>query len=198
MSENIAQILDIGCGPESIAPAVYSHIQHMRVTRLDGNPENEPDYLHDITQPLPEELLGAFDIVLASHVVEHVDRDQVNNVMRNIASAVRNHGEVMVIVPAMEWAAREIIEGRDNAGVQGLIFGGQKNPLDYHRCGFTLKSLRFMVELAGLIPRKAYQSVFTIQMYGHTFNALQDIVVATRIDELNEVQDGSLQQSTNG
>ena len=186
MSENIAQILDIGCGPESIAPVIYSHIEHMQVTRLDGLAENKPDVLHDITQPLPEELLGAFDIVLASHVVEHVDRDQVNIVMRNIASAVRNHGEVMVIVPAMEWAAREILEGRENAGVQGAIFGGQQNPLDYHRCGFTLKSLRYMIELAGLIPRKAYQSPLTIEMYGHTTNALQDIVIATRIDELSE------------
>ena len=188
MSENITKLLDVGSGRSSIAPIIYEYIPNLQVTRLDGNPENEPDILHDITQPLPEELHGAFDIVLASHVVEHVDRDYVNVVMRHIASAVRNHGEVMILVPSMEWAAREILAGNDNVGVQGAIYGAQYGPLDYHRCGFTLKSLRFMVEIAGLTPRKAYQAPMAIELLERRYDAIQNIVIATRIDELNEVK----------
>ena len=192
MSENIVKILDVGSSANSIATTIYGHIPNLQVTRLDISPEAEPDVLHDITQPLPEELQGAFDIVLASHVIEHVDRDMVNVVMNHIASAVRNHGEVMVIVPSLEWACREILAGHENAGVQGIIFGAQRDKWDYHRCGFTLKALRFMVELTGLVVRKAYQSPMMVSLYGHDYPAIQNVVIATRIDELNEVQDGSL------
>ncbi len=176
------RILDIGSGPESVAAQIFESIEEKEIIRLDADPENSPDILHDITRPLPEEMRSQFDLVLASHVLEHVDRMQVVGTFRNVISAVKNRGEVWILVPSLEWTANEIINQRDGIHVQLAFFGGQKNPWDFHRCGFTLASLRQMVELCGLIVKKAYQSPFTIFSGETQFSAVQNIVIGARYD----------------
>jgi hypothetical protein len=185
------RILDVGCGvgPESSATdpnAVFSDVTDKEIVRLDANPDAHPDFIHDITQPLPEELRSAFDIVLCSHVMEHIRRPQVLDAFRNTISGVKNMGEVWFIVPSMEFAAGEILKHRDGASVQALIFGGQASDLDTHYCGYTLQALRFMVELCGLVVRKAYQAPFSIEVDGKSHTCIQNIVVGARYDGLND------------
>lgn len=188
------KILDVGSGIGSVAEKVFDFIQDKEITRLDADERVNPDIVHDITQPLPEEMRGQYDVVYISHVLEHVDRLKVIETFRNVIAAVRNLGEVWVVVPSMEWAANEIINRREGIHVQANIFGGQLTPFDYHKCSFTLFSLRQMVELCGLIIRRAYQSPFVIQLDGNRYNSLQNVVVAARYDALNdpaEAIDGS-------
>lgn len=179
------KILDVGSGSESVAAQVFDWIEDKDITRLDIDPALSPDILHDITCPLPDELRGAYDIVFVSHVLEHIDRTHVIDTFRNVAGAVRNMGEVWILVPSLEWAAGEILARREGLGVQGAIFGGQANEWDFHRTGFTLAALRQMVEICGLIIRKAYQSPFKIRFQEKEFGALQNIVIAVRYDGLN-------------
>ncbi len=176
------RILDIGSGPESVAAQIFESIQEKEIVRLDADADNNPDILHDITQPLPEELRSKFDLVLASHVLEHVDRYKVVDTFRNVISAVKNLGEVWILVPSLEWAANEVINQRDGVQVQLSVFGGQKNPWDFHRCGFTLASLRQMVEICGLIVKKAYQSPFKVWSGETQYDAIQNIVIGARYD----------------
>ncbi len=180
------RILDIGSGPESVAAQIFSGIPEKEIIRLDADPDNKPDIIHDITQPLPEELRSQFDLVLAAHVMEHIDRDKVVNTFRNVISSVKNMGEVWILVPSMEWAASELINQRDGVQVQLSIFGGQKNFWDIHRCGFTLAALRQMVEICGLIVRKAYQSPFKIWQADKEYTAIQNIVIGARYDGIND------------
>lgn len=181
-SKSSVKVLDIGSGSASVAAQVFSHLE-LDVTRMDADSNNKPDILHDITQPLPEELHGKFDIVYASHVLEHIDRNKVVGVFRNIIKAARNLGEIWILVPSMEWAANEIINRREGIHVQMNIFGGQQNEFDYHRCGFTLAALRQLAEISGLIVRKAYQSPFTIVSEGREYPSLQNVLIAVRFDE---------------
>ena len=180
------RILDVGSGAESVAAQVFDWLGEKEITRLDVHPDTKPDILHDITQPLPEELHGQFDIVFISHVLEHIDRPRVIEAFRNVISAVRNLGEVWVIVPSAEWAANEIINRREGIHVQMNIFGGQLHPWDYHKCSFTLLSLRQVVELCGLIVRRAYQSPFQIIHDGKQYGSLQNVVIGARYDALND------------
>jgi len=180
------KILDVGSGSESIATVIFGEIEDKQIVRMDADPDNCPDILHDITQPLPEELRGQFDLVLAAHVMEHIPRDHVVNSFRHVFSAVRDRGEVWVIVPSLEWAASEIVNKRDGVHVQALLYGAQTSALQNHLCGFTLASLRQMVEVCGLLVRKAYQSPFTIIVHDKQYSAIQNIVIGARVDMLED------------
>ncbi len=182
------KILDVGCGEASVAKVVFDWLEDKEITRLDGNPDAKPDILHDITEPLPEEYRNCFDIVYMSHVLEHIDRNKVINAFRYTASALKNMGEVWVVVPSLEWAASEILKKRDGIHVQGMIYGSQIAPLEFHRVGFTLLGLRQLMEVCGLLIRKAYQSPFEIHLADQKFACIQNVVVAIRYDHERETE----------
>jgi predicted SAM-dependent methyltransferase len=179
------RVLDVGSGLESAAGVVLEHL-NPDVVRLDVNPKCNPDILHDITNPFPEGLQDSFDVVYVSHVLEHIDRDQVITVLKNVIACLKDGGEIWLLVPSMEWAAEQVMHGRDHAGIQLALYGGQQNPNDYHRSGFTLNALRFMVESQGLFVRKAYTAPFLLGIYGKEYQALQNIVIAIRNDAWHE------------
>jgi SAM-dependent methyltransferase len=180
------KILDIGSGPGSFAEQVFAEIPDKKIVRLDIDPDKNPDVLHNITEPLPEEFRSQFDLVLVAHVVDHIPRVRVVEAMRNVISGVRNGGEVWFLTPSLEWAASELINQRDGMHIQGLIFGGQTDAFDFHYCGFTLASLRQMVEICGLIVRKAYQSPFTIQLGEKEYGCIQNVVIGARYDVVSD------------
>ena len=182
----MVKILDVGSGYESVAEKVFTWIEDKEIIRLDFNDEASPDIVHDITEPFPEELRNQFDIVYVSHVLEHIDRQKVINTFRNCTGALKNMGEIWAVVPSLEWAANEIINRREGIHVQGALYGGQDHPLDYHRVGFTLAALRQMIELCGLIVRKAYQSPFMTIFDGKEYQCLQNVVIGLRYDMAND------------
>lgn len=180
------KILDVGCGVDSVAKVVFDWIEDKEITRLDGDEKAKPDVLHDITEPLPEELRNKFDIVYMSHVLEHIERDKVINAFRYTISALKNMGEVWIVVPSLEWAAGEILKKNDGIHIQGMLFGGQLHPLDFHHVGFTLMGLRQLAEVCGLLIRKAYQAPFEVHLADRRFRCIQNVVVALRYDNGKE------------
>jgi len=180
------RILDVGCGADSVAKVVFDWIEDKEITRLDGNADAKPDILHDITEPLPQELRNSFDIVYMSHVLEHIDRDKVINTFRYTISALKNMGEAWIIVPSLEWAAGEIIKKNDGIHIQGMLYGSQLAPLEFHRVGFTLMGLRQLAEVCGLLVRKAYQAPFDVHLAERRFHCVQNVVVAMRYDSARE------------
>ena len=184
------KILDIGSGESSVADKVFQDAEK-EITRLDANADLNPDVVHDITTPLPDALLGQFDIVYCSHVMEHIDRTKVLSTMVNLSKGLKDRGEMWIVVPSLEWGAKEILNGRDGLQIQGLIFGGQQTPWDYHRVGFTLLGLRQCMEVIGLVVRKAYQSPFEIEanINGETifYKCIQNVVIAARVDGFHQL-----------
>ena len=176
----MVKILDIGSGVASVASVVFDDIQDKQIVRADVNPDLKPDVIFDITKPLPEELKGQFDIVYCSHMMEHIDRNKVFTAMDNLISAAKDMGEIWVIVPSMEWAANEILRGRDGIHIQGHIFGGQSNEWEYHRSGFTLSALRFLFESRKILVRKAYQAPFTLGYENQEFQCVQNVVIGLK------------------
>ncbi len=175
------KILDIGAGKEGTAQIVFNFLGDLEITRLDADPANEPDILFDIASgDLPEEHLGKADIVYASHVLEHIDRERVFQAVKNCALAVRPGGELWVSVPSLEWACKMILYGHDDAGVQLTLFGGQRDQWDYHRSAFTLAALRQLIDMMGLTVRRAYQAPLQLSWYGKDFTALQNVVIGYR------------------
>jgi len=153
---------------------LFDQYGEMEVTRLDIDPDVEPDIVHDLMNPLPEEHQGIYDVVLASHMLEHIEYRYVNQVVRNIVEAAKIGGEVWFFVPSMEWAAREIQLGRDGMGLQGTIFGGEMNQWDYHKTGFTLPLLAATLKAAGCKDIKGGGMRIDIVVLGETYPSYQN------------------------
>ena len=179
--ESKLSLLDVGCGP-NILPKDVLHYDVL--VRVDANPDNNPDYVHDIRNPLPEELHGKFDLVYLSHVLEHIDRVNVHNVVKNVSKAVKNGGELWIVVPSLEWTIERFDSFRPTDIVfHAMMFGGQRNEWDYHRSAFTLFDLRRIMEMAGLIVRRAYQTDFYITFGERKELARQNVIIGMRYDE---------------
>jgi hypothetical protein len=99
-----------------------------------------------------------------------------------VAGALKNMGEVWVLVPSMEWACAEILSMRHTLAVEAHIFGGQRGPWDFHKTGFTMRMLRILLESQGLLIKKAFQSQYVIEFEKEPFVAIQNIAVGARYD----------------
>jgi predicted SAM-dependent methyltransferase len=195
MDKQRLQILDIGCGPDPIAPIVFQPIieqgYEYDLTTIDINPANNPNYVHDIRNPFPPELIGKFDLVLASHVFEHIERHVALPTFKNMADTLAKDGELWVVVPSLEWCADEIRNGRNTAAVWLCLYGGGEPNMPstwYHNMGYTLMMLRDVFKSAGLIVRKAYQTPLLLPFKRadgaeHTFHALQNVVIGVKVDD---------------
>ena len=182
------KILDVGSASleesASDLEEVFTGNEKLEITRLDIRKNTKPDIVHDITKPLPERYHEAFDVVFASHVMEHLERVDVLDAFQNCADALRIGGEFYVIVPSLEYVAAEIYFGRMTSFVQSSMFGGQGHKHDFHKVGFTLDWLRFIVEHKLRMPiRKAYQAPFTITSGdGKSGTLLQNIVIGLKVE----------------
>lgn len=185
------QILEIGRGIEGHTVIdvenMFSHLEDKKITLCDTNPEYEPDIVHDIRDPFPAEWWEHFDIVVLSHVLEHIEYFKVIPTLKNIRDVMRSGGEMWIFVPSLEWVCQEIEADRETVALQASLYGGQFNDNEYHKSGFTLNTLRQVVETIGFIVRKAHQSIFNIQFDGEgmepqQYQAVQNVVVAMRYD----------------
>jgi predicted SAM-dependent methyltransferase len=185
-AKQVLRVLDVGAGRDSVAPALLSLTEehNYELVTIDADDETEPSYVHDITKEFPEELNDSFDLVVCSHVLEHIPRDGVGKTFDNIKKTLVNHGELWVLVPSIEWVAGEILDGRHNIAVEANIYGSQASPYQFHRCSFTLQTLRFLFEQSDLLIKRAFQAPYVVTFNEKEFICLQNIVIGARYDEL--------------
>ena len=95
-------VLDCGCGDGSLLSLVARHIPCGQLHGMDIA-DNVP--LHqaalriqfrqqDLGRPVPQDIHGAYDLVLCSEVIEHVEND--DNVLRNLADLTAPGGNVVL------------------------------------------------------------------------------------------------------
>jgi predicted SAM-dependent methyltransferase len=93
---------------------------------------------------------GSVDEVYASHILEHLSYfDELPRTLYEAARVMRPGGLLRVAVPDLEALAGLVTRpGMDFLGqfhVMRTIYGGQSDPWDYHKCGFTLEILRTLL-----------------------------------------------------
>ncbi len=189
------KILNVGPGygdsgnAASSPEKIFESLGELDIETMDANESNHPTWIHDISEPIADgsEFIERYDIVHCSHVVEHIDRAKVMTALINLAKMVRVGGELWIIVPALEWAADEIVHGRESVHVQAVLYGAQQNEYDYHRVGFTLITMRQLLEAIGLVIRRAHQEMYMITFkdsdskYLPDMNVPQNLIVALKI-----------------
>lgn len=161
---NSIRAVEIGPGkPEykcASANVYLDGLENLEIVTLDADPALLPDILHDIRDPFPEEMAETFDIVFCSHVLEHIEYMSAGKVLKNLASLLRVGGEMHVVVPDLSWACQKVLKGEQTIATAGVFWGGQADELDCHKSGYTLNSLRLLMEVTGLITRRAYQNQY--------------------------------------
>lgn len=122
--------VDIGCGP------LHRVIDGIIPVRVDIREDINPDYRCDVRElPFGN---GAFDIVYSSHVLEHFNRSEWKNVLKEWLRLVKTGGKIILNLPNIKWAADMMInKGVIDDNVLNVLYGQQSYPQDFHYNGLT-------------------------------------------------------------
>ena len=120
--------LHLGCGNRFI-PGFY-HVDYMDYPHVDRRgPVEDLSFLED----------GSVELIYASHLLEHFGRYEVERVLKEWLRVLKPGGVLRLAVPDF----RAVVELYEQEGLQsgfsglvGLICGGQRHPLDFHKIIF--------------------------------------------------------------
>lgn len=128
-----------------------------------GAGENQQDgYLHHDIRPLdgidivcdarsfPDEEKNKYDEVYASNILEHFNRFEVEDVLREWGSLVKEGGELKIIVPDIREIMRQYVYSMiTHEQMVYLVYGGNDYEFNKHYYGFDVESLKSLFEKVG-------------------------------------------------
>src|SRR5689334_22428514 len=109
--------------------------ENAKVLTLDVDEKQQPDILGDAAD-MPPELYGKLDGLLASHVLEHFSYWKTDEVLAGWIRCLKDGSELHVLVPSLEWAAREVLSENPSPATYPQLYAGQVNQWDVHLAGF--------------------------------------------------------------
>lgn len=139
----------------------------------------KPDILCDAAD-IPEEHWETFDAVFASHVLEHFHWALGNSIIAHWAQLLKPGGELHIVVPSLEWAARGILSEKMPLSVLAHLYAGQLDEYDIHKTGFTMLLLRMYFAEAGLQVTFAQTLPYGIKVLGQAMTAEQHYIIGTK------------------
>lgn len=137
--------LHIGCGKKYLPG--YKH--------LDVIPFEHVDFVCDARKLESVEDTSVSEIY-ACHVLEHVERGEVVNVLREWHRVLLPGGKLRLAVPDFEAVVNEYVENRDLMCFQGLLYGGQTYDYNFHHVVFDFAVLESMLIEAGFKAVERY------------------------------------------
>ncbi len=146
------RVLDVGCGPGWLAGELRDRGHHVVGVDLVEHPDvrtrTDQFIRADLDAGLPQEAQGAYDVVIAADVVEHV-RDS-ERLMRQMSDCLRPSGRMLTSVPNIShWYSRGRI-------TLGLFNYDQRGILDRtHLRFFTRRSFLQLTKHCHLVPVRA-------------------------------------------
>ena len=159
----------------------------MRVLAI-GDPTQRSMYFTDDTEFVNEE---PFEAALLASVLQTLPRNKVQEALENIYNLLPDGGRIIVTVPSLEWACRNVVTQNDiSLAAYIAIYGVEGEP---HLTGFTLLWLRRSLEEAGFIVVEARSEGFKMQFKMGALKteepASQHIAVGIKrkIDELKAI-----------
>lgn len=173
-------ILEIGANQKPQAQYVEEW-QGAKIITLDIDKKQNPDIVADAAN-MPQMLKGQLDGLLASHVLEHFSYWKTEEVLKGWVDCLKDGGELHILVPSLEWAAREVLSEKPSPAVYAQLFAGQVNEWDVHLTGFTMRKLRQLMDRVGIKTQVARTGVYHVRVgtAPHEFEALQHYVAGTK------------------
>lgn len=92
---------------------------------------------------------GTFELIYASHVLEHVHRRMVTATLYHWGEMLRKGGILRLAVPNFDAVVQEYQEKRNLEQLLGLLYGGQNHPKNNHFVTFNHDTLSEHLKKAG-------------------------------------------------
>ena len=119
------------------------------------------DIVGDITD-LSQFQDESMEVIYASHVLEHVSQQKLNDTLRGINRILKQGGVFYCSVPNMEVLAKLFLSEQLNVNqkwhVMRMMFGGQIDENDYHYVGWSLDFAKTFFGSAGFRTLKSVKS----------------------------------------
>jgi hypothetical protein len=80
-----------------------------------------------------------FDGIFASHVLEHFPWWDISRLLANWVTCLNPGGSIHIVVPSLEWAAKQILSETPSPALQGHLFSDMTTPYHIHAGGFTMR-----------------------------------------------------------
>lgn len=155
--------VNLGVGPLPIHP------QHLQVMKnldewilVDKYVKEEGIQNWDATTlvPIPND---SMELIYASHLLEHISHPQVPKTLKLWYDKLKNGGEVIINVPDLVWAAKQIVKYENDRpldsavftdffhhnGLLDIVYGTHAHEGERHQSGYTKKALTGLLEDAG-------------------------------------------------
>ena len=132
--------LHVGCG-NNILPKPFENLD---VRDIEGVDHISKDF------PLTQFEDGTFDLVYASHILEHHPRNEVESVVSEWTRVLKVDGILRLSVPSFENAIKIYQETGKLENVIGPIIGGQTYEYEFHYCIFDNRTLTNLMKKCGL------------------------------------------------
>lgn len=112
------------------------------------------DLEKQLLAPLPD---GCAEEILAKDVIEHISWRRVDDLLRDCFRVLKPEGVLLIQVPDMEAIARKVIlnpgfqygELKGWRAISFWVYGAQDYPENLHKAGFTIQTLRELLESIG-------------------------------------------------
>jgi len=112
------------------------------------------DLEKDLLRPFPDK---SVEEILAYDCIEHISWRRIEDLLKDIHRVLKCNGRLYLRVPDLEAIARKVIldpgfkynELRGWKAISFWVYGGQDYPENTHKAGFTIPTLRELLESLG-------------------------------------------------
>lgn len=136
--------LHLGCGRNRL----------LNFINIDIDP-SFADKVCDITD-LHEFEDDSIDEIYCSHALEHFSYKQILKILNEWNRVLKIDGILRISVPDFEQIIKYYSDHENLEILMGLLYGGQRNEYDYHKCGFTFNSINSLLQHIGFHQIQKY------------------------------------------
>ena len=127
------------------SPALGDDFEHLDIRPLPG-----VTHVMDVRH-LPDEWVGLYDEVRASHIIEHIHPSEALATVKGWARILKPGGLLRIYCPNSRMLAEELVKGTiPIEQFSRLIFGDQEYDLNLHRAAYDSVRLASLVSNAGM------------------------------------------------
>jgi predicted SAM-dependent methyltransferase len=137
--------LHIGCGNKYLPG--FKH--------MDAMSGNHIDYVCD-ARHLTMIDTDSVNEIYACHILEHVGREDVLEVLKEWNRVLKPKGIIRIAVPDFESIVKEYIKNPDLSKYLGLLYGGQNYEYNFHYITFDFSYMKNLLQQAGFDDVERY------------------------------------------